>query len=573
MFTTSTPNQQIQLISTDAIPSPAVTVQNIQAVPFTSPKILIRAQPPQAVAAKQITTTTTALGVSPVKDVTTIPIHAVATLRNNKSTIIPKQALLIQQKPSLAASSTTTTNANVLKSSSAVTLVTTPSTLSLTNRNSNPPKLTIRGSGTKFQIPTSKPIPIRPKVDTNQLIQLKQQVTTISQTIPATYSRFTNNLNFGPPVPALTPILPKPTSWRVVEADKIVEIREKTPERENNSESILDIRRIIEGDQSEIEQQVALIQSMNSQSSSTIEMDEDDDDMQEEMLESQESSSNSLLCDEIIDSVTPESEKNKEKTTDLTTPVKEAAEEVNAVGDVKKNLEIVLVKSEDIKVERGAPSSNESKVTIDIEDSLKISEIMKSENMMVEILPTVKSKRARKPKNATINTSMGLPFKSNCNRRSKSEMKLELELDFHDPINNIQWDDGVGGLDNCNKLFGFDEFGLVEVLDKKDLMAKFRENGEWDVNETKCNAQLRRISNTDDQFICCVCSKHGTIRDFFSPETCSEACLAIMKRKTQCDVSFVRYRRFIFENASTLNILFISMLVFFSFHTAFDRNT
>lgn len=323
-------------------------------------------------------------------------------------------------------------------------------------------------------------------------------------------------------MPALTLIQPKP---RIVE---IIEPREKTPE------SILEIKRIIEGDPSEIDQQVAFIHSLNTSTASLIEYNENSSQEEDETQNESQSSSHSLLCDEIIDSVTPESEKNKSTSAveQAVTPAKSAttADETtspSAVDDVKKNLGKMLVKSEAMKVE----PDGESKMQLaDFEELLETfgKRETTDENTMVEILPQVKSKRARKPKH--------LPYKPLMpNRRSKSEMKLELELDFHDPINHIQWDDGVGGLDNCNKLFGFDEFGLVEVLDKKDLLAKFRDNIDW--QEVQCRAKLKKITDPEDKFTCTVCNKHGTIRDFFSPETCSEVCLAIMKKKAQYDVS------------------------------------
>lgn len=369
-------------------------------------------------------------------------------------------------------------------------------------------------------------------MDSSQQQQQQPKIQQVAFTIsppalPVAYSRFTSNLTYtGPPVPALTLIKPKQRPVEIVE--QIVDIREKTPE------SLIDIRRIIEGEQNEMEQQVALIQSNHSASSSLIELDDNANSSQDELQQQHESnsSSHSLLCDEIIDSVTPESDKNKSSSVPATTPAKEEGNETTTctlADDVKKNLDEILTKSEhgEMQIEI---IEEDSKAT-DFEDSLQANEqhVKADGSIMVEILPHIKPKRARKPKNS-------LPYKPIApNRRSKSEMKLELELDFHDPINHIQWDDGIGGLDNCNKLFGFDEFGLVEVLDKKDLMAKFREPS----GEVKCKAKLKKITSAEDRFVCSACSKHGTIRDFFLPEACSEACMAIMKRKTQYDVSFV----------------------------------
>jgi hypothetical protein len=143
----------------------------------------------------------------------------------------------------------------------------------------------------------------------------------------------------------------------------------------------------------------------------------------------------------------------------------------------------------------------------------------------------------KKPKHPTVNTSLGLPYKPPLpnSRKKKVEKKIELELDFHDPLNKILWEDGIGGLSNCNKLFGFNEFGLVEVLSKKDISAKLKQftNETPSISdENSSKYKLRKISDPEDQFSCMVCSKLGTIRDFFSPECCSEACLAITKRKS-----------------------------------------
>jgi hypothetical protein len=78
---------------------------------------------------------------------------------------------------------------------------------------------------------------------------------------------------------------------------------------------------------------------------------------------------------------------------------------------------------------------------------------------------------------------------------------------------------------------------LIEVLSKKDLLANFKTHSDVKDEVLDWSEKLRKISDPQDQFICSVCTKHGTVRDFFSPETCSESCMAIMKRKTQCEVN------------------------------------
>lgn len=492
LFNTSTPNQQVQIAS------------QIE----TSPKFFIRAQAPQTAIVKSTTTTIPVVKQDlPPKQM--IPIQPMATIRSTKTAVaVPKPTLVLQ-------STSTAQSSFDISSTTGV------------------PKLTLK-STPKMYI-QSKPIPIRPK-EPQPVIQ--QQVITISSNVPP-FSRI-NQLTYGPPVPALALIQPKPIKAIENEQQQICEVKEKTPEvDDNNDDNMLDIRRIIEGDPNEIDQQVAIIQSQSwSQSQSSVEYEHEHEPESVEH-EHQESSSQSLLCEEIIDSVTPESDKNSGGNSSIT-PVK-SDECFTVVEDVKKNLVNVLVSDcdkENITFVEEAELSDESKAT-DFEESLKKSEITKSSKseMMVEL--SAKTKRVRKPKNPTVNASLGLPFKPNSisNRRSKFEMKLELELDFHDPINKICWDDGVGGIDNCNKLFGFDEFGLIEVLSKKDLLAKFKTHSDVKEEEIDGNFKLKKLSDPKDHFVCSVCAKRGTVREFFSPETCSESCMAIMKRKTQCEVN------------------------------------
>lgn len=49
--------------------------------------------------------------------------------------------------------------------------------------------------------------------------------------------------------------------------------------------------------------------------------------------------------------------------------------------------------------------------------------------------------------------------------------------------------------------------------------------------EREGDFKLRKIVDPAEQFVCIVCAKLGTIRTFYSPECCSESCLAITKRK------------------------------------------
>jgi lethal(3)malignant brain tumor-like protein len=397
----------------------------------------------------------------------------------------------------------------------------------------------------KLHVPSAKPIPIRPRTETPQVIS---NVPSFARFNAQTQKWSLPGVSFPAPVPALTLIQPKVMRvdesqkvsscevqlqsdetpqekvFKIVEREeKIAEIQDKlaeipmkvseeddicdesdeeqfteihkTPEKLKTAEERrLEVMRIIEGDQDEIAQQAAIIAQVKAPE------DESDDE--------HDSSSSMLLCDEKIESISPEvAEKKPEKSEE--TPEKVEKVEMPAGEVVKKKLELEENDKENVAEES------------EVED-------VETEIVKVEIEKT-KPKRVRKPKNPTIIATLGLPYKpaAGTQRKSKVEKKLEFELDFHDPVNKIQWDDGIGGLSNCNKLFGFDEFGLIEVLSGKDAMAKLNDRANFDGN-----FNLRKISDPVDQFVCCVCAKLGTIRDFYSPECCSESCLAITKRKS-----------------------------------------
>lgn len=433
----------------------------------------------------------------------------------------------------------------------------------------------------------SKLVPIRPKavdppvvnIQQNIIIQAPQQPTktslfTLPSSVPA-FAKFTalsQKWSIDSPVPALTPIQPrikvveKPAPIVVVkeenseyesEHEELFEISQenqlKTPEKAKTAsleERLLEAKRIIEGEPAEEMKKLPTPTEIQCGS---------EDILQEESpsIETADSSSTMLLCDERIESVSSDVSPNEsEKSTDApVTPVAvtdsdNISNETNtSIEDVKKNLQLELsqdcdkenlniIIDEDSATDDSSMTESQRQKLQDFEESLIKAEIEKS--IPDEVTPTTtvesKPKRIRKPKNPTIIASLGLPYKPSqpSNRKSKVEKKLEFELDFHDPLNKIQWDDGIGGLNNCNKLFGFDEFGLIEVINKRDAMAKLKQ---LDVKEPIYDKEvtsfkLRKIVDPADHFVCIVCSKLGTIRDFFSPECCSEACLAITKRKT-----------------------------------------
>lgn len=367
-------------------------------------------------------------------------------------------------------------------------------------------------------------------------------------------------------IPALAPIqrkiLPIPSPLNSVSIEnKQVLCEESSQESliEQNDEEFLNVKRIIEGDNglnsyvnsaengSKLNEEEKINQEeeeiMKDKCSEVI-------TSQSEILNEQQAalSSDSLLCDEQIESISPEiSPNDKEKENECALTPIQSTSEINfktmAMESVKKTLNLDMVPSgSDEKIQLRIEVEEDDSVISDDTNISMLKNITadnendslhsKSELSLVASGEKKPSKRSRKTKNPTVNTNLGLPYKppTNNNRKKKVEKKMELELDFHDPLNKIMWEDGIGGLNNCHKLFGFDEFGLVEVVTKKDATAKI---GRYENNNFESsNFKLQKIIDPENQFVCVVCSKNGTIRDFFSPECCSEACLAITKRKS-----------------------------------------
>ena len=465
-----------------------------------------------------------------------------------------------------------------------------PKLTGIINNVGNSSSFTLKGTS------PAKLVPIRPKIDPEKSNLIKQQIIVsnqarIAQSGPRTYVAAKLNSNVQKwtipqgsmaPVPALALIQPKPVKIEMnqefSESEEIsqtneesqedesenieMEVLEKTPEKPKKTsqeELFLQWKRIIEGDSDNIVQQDVITQIISSQSDpEDEEMIEDESQGQWQSSQEPDSSSSMLLCDEKIENVSTEVSPNEnEKIAEVTaTPVegdgeRKLNEASPAVDDVRKNLSQELSlecdkENVDITIEDESVSDDEDssltesqrQLLQDYEETLMKTEISKgSESTPSVTIAQGKPKRVRKPKNPTIIATLGLPYKPSqpSLRKSKIEKKLEFELDFHDPLNKIKWDDGIGGLNNCNKLFGFDEFGLIEVLDKNDAMAKLNQLNVKDTpnsNHEGASYKLRKISNPADHFVCTICAKRGTIRDFYSPEACSEACLAITKRKT-----------------------------------------
>jgi hypothetical protein len=327
---------------------------------------------------------------------------------------------------------------------------------------------------------------------------------------------------------------------RIIEGDDDLHASEKTTESKcdednnGNDNEIDDLENISQEIKESCEQQSKAITSTTTTSITN---------KQQNNNSNNNNSNNSiLLCDELIANITPEeSPENSDKPKDQVTPMHTNDEVIvksQSVEDVKKNLKLDLISStsNDNVVDKDESESIEQNKNNDNESSPK-SEILldqASTSKSIKVNEGNKPKRTRKPKNPTVITSLGLPYKppQPSSRKKKVEKKVELEMDFHDPLNKILWEDGIGGLNNCNKLFGFNEFGLIEVLSKKDATAKLKYDENPLTTDDNFNFKFRKIADPQDQFTCVICSKLGTIRDFFSPECCSESCFAITKRKT-----------------------------------------
>ncbi|CRL03312.1 CLUMA_CG016368, isoform A [Clunio marinus] len=608
-------NQQVfsfkpqQLVQSSVPPNPSsqqmvqviqqqTSTTSQQKISSPSGKILIRAQSTPSSSKPQMTSINKVQETSKItnvnKEISSATPQTVTAFRSKSTsdvtmktpaghTLLLQAPMVIKNPGNLAATTLPSSLKNVTFSHQP------PPTLS----SSSLPRVTVSGkipattqkivsSASKTtQSSVTKPVPIRPKIDSNLqqniVIQAQPQPQKSVLSIPigtTAYARFNATTQkwmlpasstFSSAVPPLARIQPKPlkVTEKLLDDDEKEEMEvpaaaaaavvvEKTPEklqkRTSQEERFLEVKRIIEGDDDE-----------------EINLNEEREAVEEspQKLTSEigDSSSSMLLCDEKIENVSPDvtpPDNNEKKKEDATTPTQSNGSDNNvdtseinsSMNDVKKNLEQALKQEEEcdkenfeIVLEEDSISDTSSLSDVkrrklqDYEESLTKTEIITKKDTEQEIksvVETGKSKRTRKAKNPTIIATLGLPYKPSqpSGRKSKGEKKLEFELDFHDPLNKIQWDDGIGGLNNCNKLFGYDEFGLLEVINKKDAMAKLKQLEPTIKIDNTSSIKLRKIVDPIDQFVCMVCSKMGTIRDFFSPECCSESCLAITKRKT-----------------------------------------
>ncbi|CAO1367507.1 unnamed protein product [Diamesa serratosioi] len=273
-------------------------------------------------------------------------------------------------------------------------------------------------------------------------------------------------------------------------------------------------------------------------------------------LTSEKAPTSMLLCDEMIDSNSPEgSPENSKKSTDSTS---EVAPDVTSVTNVKQNLDRKLsvegnlmideegkedpVESEKVE-ELNEPITatksveiievNDVTITEDIEEPISKLESPVSTSMDYDEFLS-KSEISK----STINQDESLPVKKGRTATTKGRGKyvrkpkadkeektgVELEQEYNDPLKYIKWNDGVGTLKQCKKQFGFNEFGMIEILNQREV----QKNRIKTYDTTGTDGLLIKL---EEKYHCCICKKSGDIREFVMNEYCSEACVAIGKRK------------------------------------------
>lgn len=550
-----------QQLSQPAVSQPVKSTQSRVQVCQQSPKggipILIRTPVAPSTSKSQFT---------PLNSHPNVKIQENDTSRQFIATNLSKSSVLAQNNPLYSASKqisgTPQTVAKIVGMPAGAVMLSTQSSNNVTlasNVPSGVKGITITSSSQFSRITSdnsskTKPVLIRPKVDAPRIIEhhvlvpaAKFQLigksppglTKITQSkstagLEYQFSQPSNSRNTAP-IPALTLIKPKPQcNVQEFQEEKTEQILQQNQDRTLQEEN----ETFIESSSGKVLELVPMIP--NFVVDEQVQTDSEYLSGKTETLNCAGSSSTMLLCNERITEVSPNGTSASNQI--QVTPDKVFADSVSlATRDVKQNLdqkfsmdcdnENVDFIIEDATSEEFSLTDSKHQIQ-DYEESSR-GEVVKPTAITPPPGVHSKAKRIRKPKNPTIIATLGLPFKASqpTFRKSKVEKKLEFELDFHDPLNKIQWEDGIGGLNNCNKLFGFDEFGLIEVLNMNDAIAKLKQ---LDMKESFEGAsyKLRKITDPADHFTCSVCTKAGTIRDFFSPECCSESCMAITKRKS-----------------------------------------
>lgn len=264
-------------------------------------------------------------------------------------------------------------------------------------------------------------------------------------------------------------------------------------------------------------------------------------------LTSEKGPTSMLLCDEMIDSNSPEgSPENSKKSTDSST---EVVPDITSIIHVKQNLDrklsvegnlmideedpvdkepieeptiatkpIDIVEVNDITIAEDLKETTKKQspvsTSMDYDEFLSKSEISKS-TINDDSLPVKKARTTTKGRGKYIR-------KPKADKEEKTG--VELEQEYNDPLKYIKWNDGVGTLKQCKKQFGFNEFGMIEILNQRELQKNRIKT--YDTAET--DGLLIKL---EEKYHCCICKKTGDIREFVMNEYCSEACVAIGKRK------------------------------------------
>lgn len=257
-------------------------------------------------------------------------------------------------------------------------------------------------------------------------------------------------------------------------------------------------------------------------------------------LTSEKKTTSLLLCDEEIDSNSPDgSPENSKKSTDSSS---EVAPDITSITNVKQNLDRKLSVDGNLMIDEEM-SVDDVKIEVPIVEEKTI-EVFETNDVSQKLEETVKPvttsmdydeflSKSEIPKSTINNES--LPVKKlrtkgrgKYVRKPKADKEeksgVELEQEYNDPLKYIKWNDGVGTLKQCKKQFGFNEFGMIEILNQNEI----HKNRNKTYDTTATDGLLIKL---EDKYHCCICKKTGDIREFVMNEYCSEACVAIGKRK------------------------------------------
>ncbi|CAO1308845.1 unnamed protein product [Diamesa tonsa] len=257
-------------------------------------------------------------------------------------------------------------------------------------------------------------------------------------------------------------------------------------------------------------------------------------------LTSEKGTTSLLLCDEEIDSNTPDgSPENSKKSTESSS---EVAPDITSITNVKQNLDrklsvdgnlVIDEVSADIELIEEPIAEKKSIEVIEINDlSQDVDDTVKPASTTMDYDEFLSKSEISK---STITTESPVPVKKQRTkgrgkyvRKPKADKEektgVELEQEYNDPLKYIKWTDGIGTLKQCKKQFGFNEFGMIEILNHNEIQKNRNKN-----HDTTTTDDL--LIKLEDKYHCCICKKTGNIREFVMNEYCSEACVAIGKRK------------------------------------------